>query len=1047
IVRALLLWFITPLMEGENRESSTDEGGRNPELAAAGASTADEETAEIYVCSSTSSSASPPPPSATAATASASSTPAATAAPAASAAEIVATVTTATTTTTAPPTIATAVAAAAADIAVDISSAASNPVLGVKEDEGEQVTAAKEDGGTTCTKEKDKEDGTEAVEVEEAPSAVPPSQTDELRKALVGFYSVHNPGRIANLDAILTQYAGKEGLLIERLEHKYSADLSYARRAPATAPITPEGGMPPPVPDDHKPLTARSQHQQQKPQEPRPTSSAARVGAAAPALPQSLSSQPSIAPAPRPTREALSAHGGGGGGGGGVALSRSPGSVDTADSNRPGFSRTASGTAQQNGVGPSTSNYMTYLADQIRSNVEGLLPASNSGGGGSGVARGGGSPNSVSHVPNTATTGGKKQLPAEVEARGGRGAGTYTGAGDGSSIDTSGHYQYTSGEVDHTLTARVRTLEEERGGLVAACRRMQAKAEAASREAAAAEELREAGQRKVSGFAERAMAAERRARGATARVRTLEYGQSALQAEKEASDRRCAVKHAQLLSAIDLQMSLRSQLEGLLEVVPPSPLSGPSPKANGSGSLPRQEAAGSAVTVPADSRVASLERPPDPASDEVAPAGSAPAGGRESGGDDEKGGGGGGGGGLNEIRRRCSMLEVSLRASRREALEARRSRDSAETTVRQQSGALAKLQERVSALEASLAKEQEAGKGASQAASGLEAELELRLGQLRKAEADLSDQADANSRLTEELRGALARLGIASTARAALVDFCRQERESVEMLAAERVALAEESAGMRGEDGLARGLELARMAEELGDKRAAGLELEVDRLGKALFASRAELAGSEARVQGLRRELERAAETIVGLSRSAIASSSIAVGEGAAVLSPQRAGGPAAAAGTGGKGGGTRISSRGDSSGSLREAQPSLLMRTPEGSASFKVIEDCGSGGGMGAGVPAGVGGGGSIRSRSPPTGAFSAAGRPAPKAPESNTSMGLPDSRDVSSAIAAAAAATREVVGVSASGETGRHRIRNRSPRYGGQQKQQQQTELDVEL
>ncbi|CAN0480157.1 unnamed protein product, partial [Ectocarpus sp. 12 AP-2014] len=244
-------------------------------------------------------------------------------------------------------------AAAAADIAVDASSAASDAVLGVKEEEGEQVTAAIEDGGTTCTKKKDEEDGAEAVRVQEAPSAVPPSQTDELRKALVGFYSVHNPGRIANLDAILRQYAGKEGLLIERLEHKYSADLSYARRAPATAPITPEGGTPPPVPDDHKPLTARSQHQHQQPQQPRPTSSAAAVGAAAPALSQSLSPQPSIAPAPRPTREALSAHAGGGGGGGGVSLSRSPGSMDTADNNRPGFSRAASVTSQRNGVGPS----------------------------------------------------------------------------------------------------------------------------------------------------------------------------------------------------------------------------------------------------------------------------------------------------------------------------------------------------------------------------------------------------------------------------------------------------------------------------------------------------------------------------------------------------------------------------------------------------------------------------------------------------------------------------------------------------------------------
>lgn len=303
----------------------------------------------------------------------------------------------------------------------------------------------------------------------------------------MGFYSVHNPGRIANLDAILTQYAGKEGLLIERLEHKYSADLSYARRAPTTAPITPEGGIPPPVPDEHKPLTARSQHQpQQQEQQPRPTSSAAAVGAAAPALSQSASPQPSIAPAPTPTREALSAHGGGGGGRGGLALSRSPGSIDAADNNKPSLSRTASGMPQPNGVGPSTSNYMTYLADQIRSNVEGLLPASSNGGGGSGVAGGGGSPNSVSYAQ---MAGGKKQLAAEIEGtttggvRGGRGAGTNTGATDSSSgVNTSRHHRYTLGEHDPILTARVRVLEEERGGLVAACRRMQAKAEAASRE-------------------------------------------------------------------------------------------------------------------------------------------------------------------------------------------------------------------------------------------------------------------------------------------------------------------------------------------------------------------------------------------------------------------------------------------------------------------------------------------------------------------------------------------------------------------------------------
>lgn len=73
---------------------------------------------------------------------------------------------------------------------------------------------------------------------------------------------------------------------------------------------------------------------------------------------------------------------------------------------------------------------------------------------------------------------------------------------------------------------------------------------------------------------------------------------------------------------------------------------------------------------------------------------------------------------------------------------------------------------------------------------------------------------------------------------------------------------------MRREEGLARGLRLASMAEEAGSKRVAAASVEIDRLGKALFAARAELAGSEARGQAFRRELGRAAETIAGLSRS-----------------------------------------------------------------------------------------------------------------------------------------------------------------------------------
>lgn len=85
---------------------------------------------------------------------------------------------------------------------------------------------------------------------------------------------------------------------------------------------------------------------------------------------------------------------------------------------------------------------------------------------------------------------------------------------------------------------------------------------------------------------------------------------------------------------------------------------------------------------------------------------------------------------------------------------------------------------------------------------------------------------------------------------------------------------------MRGEEGLARGLELARLAEKLGGRRAAGLGLEVERLGKALFACRAQLAGSEARGQGLRRELERAAEIIAASSAAVAAGGEGGGGEG-----------------------------------------------------------------------------------------------------------------------------------------------------------------------
>lgn len=124
------------------------------------------------------------------------------------------------------------------------------------------------------------------------------------------------------------------------------------------------------------------------------------------------------------------------------------------------------------------------------------------------------------------------------------------------------------------------------------------------------------------------------------------------------------------------------------------------------------------------------------------------------------------------------------------------------------------------------------------------------------------------------------------------------------------------------------------MAEDLGDKRAAGLMLEVDRLGKALFASRARLAGTEAMARGLHRELERAADTIVDLSKSKIASSLSP--SAAAVASGEDGGGLGSGEGVGAASGkaveaGGADASR-ERSGGLTEEE-ALMIRSPSAAA------------------------------------------------------------------------------------------------------------------
>lgn len=317
---------------------------------------------------------------------------------------------------------------------------------------------------------------------------------------------MHNPGRIATLDVILAQYQGKEDLLIERLEHKYSADLSYAYRA---------AGKVKPMPGTlaRPPSIAIT-----------PSAMAAAGGSSA-----GTGEFHSLSPPNSNYKSAMSAaagkqffsHGGSGAVRGGPAAPRSGATTQP----------------PQTAGGASSSSYMTYLAGQIRSNVEGFLPSS----GIPAVTL----PSPLSLAPSTHSLSSARRpgkdppdtnnnplgSPGVVgvvdggryRATDGRGVDSFGAVGtrdsrvsplnryatvgpsgnwgashrsSAMSVNDEGSLEGASGSVAARIVgapevekgradaalARVNVLEEERASLLAACRRMQGKAEAAARE-------------------------------------------------------------------------------------------------------------------------------------------------------------------------------------------------------------------------------------------------------------------------------------------------------------------------------------------------------------------------------------------------------------------------------------------------------------------------------------------------------------------------------------------------------------------------------------
>lgn len=152
----------------------------------------------------------------------------------------------------------------------------------------------------------------------------------------------------------------------------------------------------------------------------------------------------------------------------------------------------------------------------------------------------------------------------------------------------------------------------------------------------------------------------------------------------------------------------RSQLEGLLDVILPSLHSAVTAKTH---VKPRGEQRQSGVAAGAACvTTSSVPGTDESSSGEMATAveGKVSEISGENGDDDGGGGDESAGGGVDELKRRCAALGVSLRASRREALEARRARDAAESTVREQREALTTLEGTVSELKEALEKEKEA---------------------------------------------------------------------------------------------------------------------------------------------------------------------------------------------------------------------------------------------------------------------------------------------------------------------------------------------------
>jgi len=186
----------------------------------------------------------------------------------------------------------------------------------------------------------------------------------------------------------------------------------------------------------------------------------------------------------------------------------------------------------------------------------------------------------------------------------------------------------------------------------------------------------------------------------------------------------------------------------------------------------------------------------------------------------------------------------------------------AEKRVEEQENEIRLLSDRLLEVEGQLAAESGSSQTLRDQMESVGLQLETANLTIEKQSATLEKVVQEKEHLEVKLQEANTFLKDAAHSRVDLAAFCLQQREQLESLCEIRIVEAQNRFLMQSEDIESREFELLRLQEEHHHRRLKKSQEEVNRLNKALFASRMELAAREKEMHMLKTELQKAAERI-----------------------------------------------------------------------------------------------------------------------------------------------------------------------------------------